>query len=259
MERAVFVPDLDRLPPPAETYDRFYLGSEFCVSRLPGERGLHEAVAAAFRRGMGFSLVTPFLDEPGLERALALVRALPDDPRIEVVANDLGLIVALRDAGWAGALVAGRLLTRQRRGPGVESFGAVPAAAAAALRASALDSPAFVGLLVSLYGVRRFELDDLVQGISVPPLPARVRLSLYRPWLLVTATRNCPWVFDGRTWEREGCARPCRGRLLRLTPEAPDPAALLFLGGCAQFVEHRTDAPLPPGVDRIVWQPEVPA
>jgi hypothetical protein len=33
----------------------------------------------------------------------------------------------------------------------------------------------------------------------------------------------------------------------------------LILGGCAQFLEHRSDAPPPPGVDRIVWQPEVPA
>ncbi len=32
MERAVFVPDLDRLPPPEEEHDRLYLGSEFCVS-----------------------------------------------------------------------------------------------------------------------------------------------------------------------------------------------------------------------------------
>ena len=167
-----------------------------------------EALAAATRRGMGFSLVTPFLDEPGLTRTLALIRALPDDPAIEVVANDLGLIEALRAAGWRGTVVAGRLLTRQRRGPGFQSFGDVPPEAAAALRGSALDSPAFVELLGSVYGVKRFELDDLVQGVSVPVLPAGVSLSLYRPYLLVTATRNCPWVFDGHTWDRSRRLRP---------------------------------------------------
>jgi len=351
MERAVFVPDLDRLPPPGEPYDRLYLGSEFCIWRIPRERELHEALAAATRRGMSFSLVTPFLDEPGLTRTLALVRALPHDAATEVIANDLGLIEALRAVGWQGTVVAGRLLTRQRRGPGFQSFGDVPPAAAAALRGSALDSPAFVELLGSVYGVRRFELDDLIQGVSVPALPTGVRLSLYRPYLLVTATRNCPWVFDGRTWDRShGCARPCRGQALRIVsgaektpsaafpssrlpaaynlcasesarrapcsrdllstlpvpeeeaqkqksgriehregegvarrgglhgadgrernggPQRQDPAACtvddpgsdreLVLGGCAQFLEHRSEGPPPAGVDRIVWQPGVPA
>lgn len=258
MERAVFVPDLERLPPPGEPCDRLYLGSEFCVWRLPGTRGLRDALAAAASRGVGFSLVTPFLDEPGLTRTLDLVGALPDDPAIEVVANDLGLIEALRGAGWRGTVVAGRLLTRQRRGPGFQSFGDVPPEAADALRGSALDSPAFVELLGSAYGVKRFELDDLVQGVSVPALPAGVNLSLYRPYQLVTATRNCPWVFDGRTWNRtDGCPRPCRGQALGLIPVQA--AGSLLLGGCAQFLEHRSEAPPPAGVDRIVWQPGIPA
>ncbi len=302
MERAVFVPDLDRLPAPGEVCDRLYLGSEFCAWRMPGEQELRAALAVAKRSVMGFSLVTPFLDEPGLTRALSLVRALPDDPTIEVIANDLGLIEALRAAGWRGSLVAGRLLSRQRRGPGFQSFGDIPPQASAALRGSALDAPAFVELLRSGYGVKRFELDDLVQGVSVPALPADVSLSLYRPYLLVTATRNCPWIFNGRTWDRgHGCARSCRGRTLRLMsgaekapsaaeestrnehgegggvarrggPQRQDPVAqhgsvpfhgkgahALLLGGCAQFLEHRHEAPPPAGIDRIVWQPEIPA
>jgi hypothetical protein len=258
-ERAVFVPDLDRLPH-GERYDRLYLGSEFCAWRLPGERELRDALAAATRRGMGFSLVTPFLDEPGLARTLALVRALPEGPATEVVANDLGLLESLRGDGWRGTLVAGRLLTRQRRGPGFQSLGGLLPEAAAALRGSALDAPAFVALLGSAYGVMRFELDDLVQGVGVPELPAGVQLSLYRPYLIVTATRNCPWVDRGRTGDRSsGCARPCRGQALGLDPAARPGGRQLLLGGCAQFLEHRSEAPPPAGVDRIVWQPGIPA
>jgi hypothetical protein len=259
VERAVFVAELERLPPPGEPFERLYLGSEFCVWRLPSPHQLGRAIRAAAARGLGFTLVTPFLDEPGLDRALALVRRLPADPGVEVVANDLGLLEALRAEGWPGTLVAGRLLTRQRRGPGVQSHGSLPPAAARALRGSALESPAFVALLGAAYGVRRFELDDLVQGVEVPQLPAGVRLSLYRPHLLVTATRNCPWIFDGRTWDRSrSCARPCRGRQLRLAPAAGGGSALA-LAGCAQFLEHRGGAPPAPGVDRIVWQPGPPA
>lgn len=285
MERAVFVPDIDRLPPPGDPFDRLYLGSEFCVRRLPEGRGLRQALEAAAARGIAFSLVTPFLDEAGLAVTLALARALPEDASTEVVANDLGLIVKLRDAGWRGTLVAGRLLTRQRRGPGFQSFDDPPPGACEALQGSVLDSPAFVKMLGSTFGVRRFELDDLVQGIALPEFAADVRISLYRPWLLVTATRNCPWVFDGRTWDRSACARPCRGQRLHLVPPsrpgtapaqgwrgAPqplEPAACagsdcreereLVLGGCAQFLEHRNVEPPPPAVDRIVWQPGIPA
>jgi hypothetical protein len=258
MEKAVFVAELERLPP-GGGYDRLYVGSEFCAWRLPSPAELRQALAAAGERGMAFSLVTPFLDEPGLARALALVRALPADGPAEVVANDLGLLEAVRRAGWNGTLVAGRLLTRQRRGPGFQApVGASPGALAA-LRGSALDSPPFVGLLGEAYGVRRFEIDDLPQGVAVGDLPEGVRLSVYRPWILVTATRNCPWAFDGRRWRREdGCPRPCRGGTLRLEPEQG--GRHLIMGGCAQFLEVGT-APGYAGlaVDREVWQPEVPA
>jgi len=333
VERAVFIPDLERMPPPGQPYDRLYLGSESCVWRLPSERELHAALAVATQRGLSFSLVTPFLDEPGLTQTLALVRALPGDPAIEVVANDLGLMESLRASGWNGTLVAGRLLTRQRRGPGFQSCTDVPAAAAAALRGSALDAPAYSELLGKRFGVQRFELDDLVQGLGAPAPTAGVHLSLYRPYLIVTATRNCPWIFDGRTWDRsQGCGRLCRGQSLRLVsaaaqfahrppeiqddestlpgragerdtrelprcdhgkgeavaqsggrqrrtvkerdggPQREDPAVPdgyspftghqdrpLLLGGCAQFLEHHGTASPPAGVDRIVWQPRIPA
>lgn len=254
----MFVPDLDRLPDAGGSWDRLYLGSEFCAWRLPAPRRLRRAVQEARRRGLAFTLVTPFLDEEGLGMVVELARTLPEGEGTEVVANDPGLLEALAGGGWGGTLVAGRLLTRQRRGPGVQVFGEPVPEAREALRASALDSAAYVEWLGETYGVRRFELDDLVQGAGTVPVPPGVRLSLYRPWLLVTATRNCPWIFDGRSWDRRrGCAAPCRGRTLRLEPE--EGGRPLALGGCAQFLEHRSDGPLPPWVDREVHQPAPPA
>jgi hypothetical protein len=260
VERAVFVADLDRLPAAAgEAPDRLYLGSEFCAWRLPSAAELGHARDAARSRGMALSLVTPFLDEDGLQRVLALVRHLPPGEGAEVVANDLGLVEALAERGWGGTVVAGRLLTRQRRGPGFQEPRGAGPEALAALRGSALDSPPFVSWLSGTYGVLRFEIDDLVQGVSVGELPGDVRLSLYRPWLLVTATRNCPWVFDGRAFGRPPrCPRPCRGRALTLEPE--EGGRQLLLGGCAQFLRGDDgERPLPPGIDRLVHQPGIPA
>jgi len=181
MDQAVFVADLDRLPPPDGRYDRLYLGSEFCQWRLPGPRELDRAQREARERGMAFSLVTPFLTESGLRRVASLVRDLPADGETEVVANDLGLLEAVAGAGWRGTLVAGRLLTRQRRGPGFQDpVGATPDALAA-LQGSALDSPSFVDWLGAAYGVRRFELDDLVPSIIARDGDAQLPLDLRRP------------------------------------------------------------------------------
>jgi hypothetical protein len=255
-ERAVFVPDLGRLPA-EEVFDRLYLGTEFCSWRLPSPAQLRTALEAAAARGAGFSLVTPLLDEAGLGRARALMRTLPAEA--ELVANDVGLLETALETRWPGTLVAGRLLTKQRRGPGVQDpVGASPEALAA-LSGSALDSAPYVSWLCATYGVRRFEIDVLALGTAVPELPAGIGLSLYRPWALVTATRNCPWVFDGRAWDRAGgCERPCSGRRLLLEPD--EGGRPLVLGGCAQFLRTEADdRPLPPGVDRVVWQPDIPA
>lgn len=259
MEQAVFIADLDRLPPFGERYDRLYLGSEFCHWRLPAPRELERAQQEARGRGMAFSLVTPFLDETGLRRTLALVRDLPADGETEVIVNDFGVLEAVAAAGWRGMLVAGRLLTRQRRGPGFQDPRDASPDALAALRGSALDAPSFVSWLGATYGVRRFELDDLLQGVAIGDLPEGVRLSLYRPFLLVTATRNCPWIFDGRVWQREeGCPRPCRGQVLDLEPA--EGGRHLIVGGCAQFLRaEREEGDAGPGIDRIVWQPGIPA
>lgn len=260
MERALFIADLDRWTSPGEgAYDRLYLGSEFCAGRLPTPPALQRALRAAGDRGMSFSFVTPILDEPGLRRAIALVRTLPADGATEVIVNDLGLFEAIAEAGWRGAVVAGRLLTRQRRGPGFQDPLQPSPDARAALRGSALDAPPFIAWLAATYGVRRFELDDLVQGVAVGPLPEGIHLSIYRPWLIVTVTRNCPWIFDGRfRHDIQGCPRPCRGRALRLEPaEGGRP---LLMGGCAQFLLGDEGAGFAgPSVDRAVWQPDIPA
>ncbi len=254
-ERALFVPDLARIPA-GERFERLYLGSEFCRWRLPDTARLAAALEAASSRGAAFTLVTPFLDEEGLGQAMELVRLLPADGRTEVVANDAGLLEGVLEAGWNGALVAGRLLTKQRRGPGVQEPREATGEAWEALRGSALEAEPLVAWLIGTYGVRRFELDDIAQGLRVPPLPAGVGVSLYRPWVLVTATRLCPW--RAGAVGAGGCGVPCRGRRLELEPE--EGGRPLVLGGCAQFLRVAVgDRPLPPGVDRVVWQPQPPA
>jgi hypothetical protein len=259
VERAVFVAERARIPAAAEGYVRLYLGSEFCWQRLPDADAVPALVREAASRGMAFTLVTPLLDEEGLEATLRVVAALPAEAGVEVVANDVGLLQALAREQWAGTLVAGRLLTRQRRGPGFRRHGDPPPEAEAALRRSVVDAPAFVARLAERYGVRRFELDDLVQGVELEAPPPGISYSIYHPWLFVAVSRRCPWRFDGKRWRtRSECVAPCRGRVMELVPE--EAGATLAVGGCAQYLRNEgTVVYAGPGVNRHVILPAVPA
>jgi hypothetical protein len=104
-----------------------------------------------------------------------------------------------------------------------------------------------------LYGVRRFEIDNLIQGVEVDPLPGEIRLSVYHPFLFLTATKLCPWTFDGRRWRRgEGCPS-CEGETLELDPD--EGGRKIVMAGSVQYLEN--DSPgvyAGPAVDRWVRQ-----
>ena len=109
------------------------------------------------------------------------------------------------------------------------------------------------------WGVRRVELDNLLQGIRREQgLPA----SLYHPFVYVTTTRLC--LLAGITRPRKNlrsmgpCALECRR--FDATLRHPDMPAPLLLKGNTQFV--RNDR-LPENlqelqVTRLVHQPELP-
>lgn len=258
IERAVFVAEARQMPAAGEGCDRLYVGSEFCTRRLPDPAELRDAVEQAQARGMAFSLVTPLLDEEGLEATLALALALPPVAGAEVVANDVGLLQALAREHWPGTVVAGRLLTRQHRGTGFKTYGEAPPDARTALRHCALDSSRFIGLLAERYGVRRFELDNLVQGVEIEQVPEGIAWSVYHPYLFVAASRRCPWRFDGKRWRpRAECVAPCCRRVVEMVPE--EGGETILLGGCAQFLQYEGDVYRGPGVDRHVFEPAVPA
>jgi len=260
IERAVFLADPRGLSGVDRSFDRLYFGNETCPWRLPTRRELRLAFEAARDLDMAFTLVTPLLDDGGLGRALALLEELDRLGPAEIVVNDVGLLEEISRRGREEAVGLGRLLTRQRRGAGWK--GPLPREEGAAdyLRRSGLESEKMVAWMGSRYGVRRFEIDDLPQGVRIGPLPDDVRVSLYRPYSILTVTRLCPWTFDGRRWRRgEGCAAPCRESSLILTPE--EGGAPILMGGCAQFLKVEEKGGVPPiaAVDRIVTQPGLPA
>ena len=253
--RATTLEDLSVLEPGA--WDGVAFGAEFCHRRLPTPAQVRRCRARCRDGGLGFMLVTPLVREGAFERVCRWLEALaPDVLGDEWVFSDWGLLLWARERGFDLRPCVGRLLGRQRRDPRVVSLAAEAGAEEAeALRGSLWDDRVSADLLADL-GVRRVELDWLLQGTRRPDLPPGVSLSLCGPWVPVTLSPSCPWSSDPLR-----CPRTCQdyGPVLQRSAEDAEP---LWSRGNALFARV-TSAPCPKdldalGADRLVWAQELP-
>lgn len=179
------------------------VGSEFCSGLLPSP-----AEAAALRkvfRGKVL-LATTLLTETALKRVKELAGILARGGPCEVIANDLGLLEALRRRRDL-RLSCGRILAH---------------------RVKIMPEDYARGFL-ERYRISGFEIDDaaVIKRLEPYGLP----FSWHYPFRYATVTRFCPWE---NRWA-EACGRSCRGRARRLvSPRVPKP---LWLRGCAYFVK----------------------
>jgi hypothetical protein len=261
MQKAILISRLNDLEA-IEGYDRLYFGAEFCEIKIPTAGETKQAVAFAKANNMEFTLVTPYVTDSGLaavERALAV---LPADAAIEVVANDFGVLRAIRASFQKLTPVLGRLLVKQKRGFGISSH---QRDAGPALlehwQSSGTDNEIVREYLASI-GVNRVEIDNLAQGISSDFSSSMIAASVYEPYGYVTTTRYCPWAFDGSTWPnmRGRCGRPCLRGIIEETDDVFD--RTVFLAGNAQFyfndVLPSAEKLQSKGIDRIVHEPSIP-
>lgn len=248
--RALFLHTLpDTLP---SGLARLYAGAEFCPWRLPPLAELRRLFAWSRTRGLPFTLVTPVLIEPLRAPFAELLAALlpefgADD---EVVISDWGALAPVRAASATVTVVLGRVLSGQKRDARILALELTAAEREHFRQGSWYSAPA-VDLLLE-QGIRRVELDNLVQGVA--PLPAPLRGSLHHPFAMVASSRNCPWRRPGSA---APCPAPC-GAVMTLRPA--DGTAPLLQAGNTQFLRHdRLPADLPAlGIDRLVEHRELP-
>ncbi len=260
MERAVLIPKLQALDALDEPYDRLYFGCEFCERLLPDRAKLERALEFARGRGMAFTFVTPYVTDAGADKLVELLPWLADQaPDAEIVVNDWGVLHFLSSRGLPFSIALGRLLTKQKRGPRLLRLkDKLPAKAFEHFKRSNVDVPRLKAFLQSL-GVRRYELDNLPQGIARDPsMPA----SLYYPYLYVTTTRLCLTNSCDRRERplREifPCGRECQKFTFTLTHKDM-PVELLLRGNTQFYVNDRLPDNLEElGVDRLVFEPDLP-
>jgi hypothetical protein len=242
--------------PPGERWSRLYLGSEFCQALLPGAAGL-SARLARVPADVALTLVTPPVTDAGMTRVEALLGALAswldrargDASGAEVVVNDWGVLRLLRNRPrFTPAL--GRLLTRMLRDPRIpSSAGDAPGAAAPvalrAVRQSTVTSPPFRALLDTL-GVRRVELDPVVQGLDMDFDALGLAPTLHAPFGYVTTGRVCLFAALGQPAARRfdvghGCQHECRtydATMRDAAAPAGAASAALYTAGNTVFQRH---------------------
>lgn len=255
-------------------FTRIYFGQEFCQRALPGAAGLLEAIRESGRRGLDFTLVTPYITEKGLERLEALFRELAAKrPGAEVVANDWGTLYLLHRNFQRLEPVLGRLLNKALKDPRLSCrLNQMDAGDLESYCGSVLAGT-YMERLIRALGVRRVELDNLFQGLD-QTLPRRgYRISLYIPYGPVATGRICllgSWGLDpGRKFSATswGCSRQCRRHHLGM--DAPGLAGgppgrnfrilqmgnTVFYEQTGEFLAAGLDRAKKLGVCRIVYQP----
>lgn len=261
MENALFITRNDQFTEWNGEYQRLYFGQEFCERLLPSEKEFLSLLTTVKRQKIPFTLVTPYVSEPGLRKTIELLEALRSElgREPEIVVNDWGIYAYLRSAGFANPLLLGRLLVKQKRGPQILKLqGKIPEDTVEHFKRAAADSPLSTEFLKqNLFS--RLELDNLPLGLirEEKDLPG----SLYYPYAYITTTRLCLFARYGKRHLRAigPCQRECRDFQIKLSH--PDMSLPLILAGNTQFYQ-KDELPRNPqelNIDRLVYQPEVPA
>ena len=264
LEKALHVTGEADLVRRAPDTTRVYFGHEFCERLLASASSVAKIARAASREGLGFTLLTPYVTEPGLARLRPVLETLArTQPESEVVFNDWGTLRVLRFSFPSLVPVLGRLLVKMKRGPRLATLATqFNASTADYFRTCSLDVPLYREFLRER-GVRRVELDNVLQGIDLDLHGTGLSASLYVPWGYIATTRLCLAAScDRHGMEDEVGIFPCRKECRRFTFELEQLGTTVSQIRKGNTVFFRNDA-VPDdatvrGIDRIVSEPALP-
>lgn len=210
--------------PDTPSFDRMYIGDEFCSSRMPGLTELEALLQLAREKKMAVTLLTSILTNKGMQRLSRLLECLGEThSAAEVVFNDWGVLQFLKERYPDFSLAAGRLLNKGFKDPRLSDANGLSLISNEADELLSTDSFDHVELQEKMiqWGVVRVERDMLPYRKPRPFDASKLEISLYFPFGYVTTGRVCwPATFDQTAKERflptKGCARPCERTALRL-------------------------------------------
>ncbi|MFH0860224.1 MAG: hypothetical protein V1921_03390 [Candidatus Altiarchaeota archaeon] len=215
-------------------YSRAYFGEEFCQYLIPSAGDVRKALSASERRGLDFTLLTPYVSESGIKKLSGVLRALPDGT--EVVVNDYGVLELVRDCNLEPVL--GRLLHKFKRDPRISALEKkLPKTAVEHFLSSNLSQDRFRDFLEE-NGISRVEVDNF--PIKINSRGWTGHLTLYHPYVYVTTTRYCLTKAYSTGDYSIGCdGRHCRRREFRMRHPSFN-VELLLRGNAVFFKNKRT-------------------
>ncbi len=260
-------------------YQRIYWGPEFCQNLIPTIKQTREILQFTEQNNLELSIVTPFVTERGLIILKNIFNWLKGQKikKLEIIVNDWGILECLnREYKGIFEISLGRLLVRQQRDPAVKTnlkkqvpflmknkdgnidifVHRTPSRKwQAGIKASYVNSSVSQDLL-SRFGVKRLELNNLIQGLNLDGI--RFKKSLYTPYINISTTRFCPMETRyQKVYRINVCNKECR-RYLDILRNRSIPKIIYKIGNTIFYKNPLNQSTLNKyEVDRVVFQTEL--
>lgn len=287
MERTLFITKVNQLKYVNNGYTRLYYGNEFCERLIPTVTHLKQVLSYVNKNKLSFSLVTPYVTN-GLKRLNLLFELLKDSEICcEIVINDWGILNVLNSKYPNLTPVLGRLLTKQKRGPGLTTLlkrktspqlikdrqnpklrhlvfqKKLPLDLDPYYKGSNASSVPIIHNFLIKQGIRRIELDNTVQGLFLELPVGKICASVYLPYVYITTTFFCPTagcdLNKKSLLKIKPCSKQCQRYIFKLRHKTMP--KLIYLKGNTQFYKN-TKTHFKEweklGIDRVVYEPEIP-
>jgi hypothetical protein len=288
MEKAIFITKLSQLKYVNHGYGRLYYGNEFCERLIPSLQDLNRILDYVQKRRLDFSFVTPYVTNIGLGKLRVLFGFLKAKKiHCEVIINDWGVLNLVNRQRLNFQPVLGRLLTKQKRGPGLIKLlkrkfeprltvnpenhsqrnivfqKKLPLDLDYYYKGSNAASVPVIHSLLINQRIKRIELDNTAQGLLLELPQDKISTSVYTPYVYITTTFFCPTAGCDQKKKSllkiKPCKRQCQRYVFKLWHKTMP--KVIYLKGNTQFYKN-TRLPMRElknaGVDRIVYEPEIP-
>jgi hypothetical protein len=209
---------------------RLYLGDEFCIHRLPRIDELDVLCQMAKMENRDLTFLTPPLTDDGIDRCGPLFDILKGmDLATEVVVNDWGVLLFLKEKYPSFQLSVGRLLNKGFKDPRLtnpDETSEFSGETAEFFNTCTFDADEFLAKMQQL-NVKRLERDLFPFGKSEIKHHGELQTSVYFPFGYITTGRVC-WMGSfyggaGRKFSMSnGCRRTCQKLSLKLNHAKTD-------------------------------------
>ncbi|MFH1191655.1 MAG: hypothetical protein V1670_05620 [Candidatus Omnitrophota bacterium] len=281
MEKAIHITNLRNLKYFRKgKYQRIYWGIEFCQNLIPSLTDTEKILRFAKENSLNLSFVSPFVTEQGLRRLNKMFEWFRKQrvKNLEIVVNDWGVLECLnREFNGFFEIALGRLLVRQQRDPVTKSVlekqppfairgkdGKIHIVVHKVpdkqyqdgARQSYVNSPLVQDLLAK-FGVKRVELNSLLQGLNLEGI--RFKKSLYTPFVNISTGRFCPMETRfQKIYRINVCKRECQKYYDILRNRAIP--KIIYKRGNTTFYKNSVDVKQikKTDIDRVIYQPELP-